>query len=77
MTTAKITQPARHRAADEAPPLAEAKLAPPRLRPEALDRPRLSAALDAGRGVPLTLVAAPAGYGKTTAVRAWAAECRA
>ena len=30
-------------------------------------------ALDAGEGAALTLVAAPAGYGKTTAVRAWAA----
>ena len=33
-------------------------------------------ALDAGRGVPVTLVAAPAGYGKTTAVRAWCAARR-
>jgi LuxR family maltose regulon positive regulatory protein len=31
-------------------------------------------ALDAGQGAPLTLVAAPAGYGKTTAVRAWCAS---
>jgi LuxR family transcriptional regulator, maltose regulon positive regulatory protein len=61
---------------EEAIPLAEAKLAPPRLRAELIARPRLSVALDAGRGVPVTLVAAPAGYGKTTAVRAWCAARR-
>jgi LuxR family transcriptional regulator, maltose regulon positive regulatory protein len=55
---------------DEAAPLAEAKLAEPRLHAEIVARPRLSVALDA-RGMPITLVAAPAGYGKTTAVRAW------
>ncbi len=38
--------------------------------------PRLSVmrALDAGADAALTLVAAPAGYGKTTAVRAWCAS---
>jgi LuxR family maltose regulon positive regulatory protein len=61
---------------DDAIPLAEAKLAPPRLRSELVARSRLSVALDAGRGVPVTLVAAPAGYGKTTAVRAWCAARR-
>lgn len=59
--------------ADEAVPLAEAKLAAPRPRQEIVPRPRLSTALDAGNGMPVTLVAAPAGYGKTTAVRAWCA----
>jgi LuxR family maltose regulon positive regulatory protein len=34
-------------------------------------RPRLELALEAGAEAALTLVAAPAGYGKTTAVRAW------
>lgn len=61
---------------DLAVPLAEAKLAPPRPRPEIVPRPRLAGALDAEKGVPLTLVAAPAGYGKTTAVRAWCATRR-
>src|SRR6185503_4615018 len=55
-------------------PLAAAKLAPPRPRAGLVERPRLARALDAGRGAALTLVAAPAGYGKTTAVRAWTAD---
>jgi len=55
-------------------PLAAAKLAPPRPRTGLVERPRLARALDAGQGAALTLVAAPAGYGKTTAVRAWTAD---
>ena len=51
-------------------PLAEAKLAVPAPR-RRVDRPRIRRALDDGREAALTLVAAPAGYGKTTAVRAW------
>jgi len=47
------------------------KLAPPSLPPESVTRPRVMRALDAGRPGALTLVVAPAGYGKTTAVRAW------
>src|SRR5580692_422140 len=34
-------------------------------------RPRLEQVLETGAEAALTLVAAPAGYGKTTAVRAW------
>ncbi len=52
-------------------PLIETKLEAPRRRGGALDRPRIRQALDA-RAV-LTLVGAPAGYGKTTAVRSWCA----
>jgi LuxR family maltose regulon positive regulatory protein len=59
---------------DQLPPLAEAKLAAPRQREELVDRPRIVDALDAPRGAALTLVAAPPGYGKTTAVRAWCAS---
>ena len=44
--------------------LAAAKLAPPRPRTGMVGRPRIARALDAGRGAALTLVAAPAGYGK-------------
>jgi ATP/maltotriose-dependent transcriptional regulator MalT len=55
-------------------PLVEAKLAVPSLRHGLVDRPRVNRALDAGGAVSLTLVAAPAGYGKTTAVRAWCAS---
>ena len=57
---------------DELPPLAEAKLAAPRQRRRMVCRPRLEHDLEAGADAALTLIAAPAGYGKTTAVRAWA-----
>jgi LuxR family maltose regulon positive regulatory protein len=53
------------------PPLAEAKLAAPLLRSGLIRRPRLLQALDGGESTAVALVAAPAGYGKTTAVRAW------
>jgi len=56
---------------DEPLLLAEAKLAAPRLRAGMVRRPRLDQALENGTDAALTLVAAPAGYGKTTAVRAW------
>jgi LuxR family transcriptional regulator, maltose regulon positive regulatory protein len=62
------------RPADELPPLAEAKLAAPRQRAGMVLRPNIMRALDAGADAALTLVAAPAGYGKTTAVRAWCAS---
>ena len=55
------------------PPLVEAKLAVPSVHHGVVDRPRIRGALDAGRGASVTLIAAPAGYGKTTAVRAWCA----
>jgi LuxR family maltose regulon positive regulatory protein len=55
-------------------PIAETKLAVPSVRHGVVDRPRVRRALDAGRGAALTLVAAPAGYGKTTEVRAWCAS---
>jgi LuxR family maltose regulon positive regulatory protein len=51
-------------------PLAEAKLAVPAAR-RRVERQRIGRALDDGGEAALTLVAAPAGYGKTTAVRAW------
>jgi LuxR family transcriptional regulator, maltose regulon positive regulatory protein len=57
--------------------LIEAKLAVPSLRHGVVDRPRIMRALDAGLDAALTLVAAPAGYGKTTAVRAWCASLEA
>lgn len=53
---------------------AEAKLAAPRQRSGMVQRRRVLRALDASREAKLTLVAAPAGYGKTTAVRAWCAD---
>src|SRR6185436_6461174 len=54
-------------------PLAEAKLAAPRPRAGLVDRPRILRALDAGADAALTLVAAPPGFGKSTAVRTWCA----
>jgi LuxR family maltose regulon positive regulatory protein len=53
------------------PPLVEPKLAIPRARHQIVDRPRINRALGADGDAVLTLVSAPAGYGKTTAVRAW------
>ena len=55
-------------------PLVEAELAIPSLRHGVVDRARIRRALDRGDDAALTLVAAPAGYGKTTAVRAWCAS---
>src|SRR5689334_4975092 len=52
-------------------PLAETKLTPPQLRAGMVERLRLLRALDPGAEASLTLVAAPPGFGKTTAVRAW------
>jgi LuxR family maltose regulon positive regulatory protein len=63
--------PSGLRLTHDLPPLAEAKLAAPRQRRGMVARPRVEDALDAGAEAALTLVAAPAGYGKTTAVRAW------
>jgi LuxR family transcriptional regulator, maltose regulon positive regulatory protein len=58
----------------DVPPLAEAKLAAPSQRAGTLSRPRILRALDAGEDSALTLVAAPPGYGKSTAVREWVAS---
>ena len=44
----------------------------PRLRRGIVHRPRIDQAVEADADMALTLVVAPAGYGKTTAVRAWA-----
>ena len=54
-------------------PLAEAKLAAPRQRSGLVNRPRIMQILDAGADAALTLAAAPPGFGKSTAVRAWCA----
>ena len=56
------------------PLLVEAKLALPSMRQGLVDRPGVRRALDVGREASLMLVVAPAGYGKTTAVRAWCAS---
>lgn len=58
-----------------ATPLLATKLQPPRLRAERIRRPHLLARLDAGLARPLTLVSAPAGFGKTTLLAEWLADC--
>ncbi|MGO9790226.1 MAG: LuxR C-terminal-related transcriptional regulator [Solirubrobacteraceae bacterium] len=62
----------QHREGVDGPSLlVEAKLVAPCVRHAVVDRPRVRLALDGVRDAALTIVAAPAGYGKTTAVRAW------
>ena len=51
--------------------LLSTKLKPPEMRSDAVSRPRLSALFDRILGRRLTLVSAPAGYGKTTLVAGW------
>src|SRR6185503_3283237 len=46
----------------------------PRLAPGLVPRPRLLRALAAARELPLVLLAAPAGFGKTTLLAEWAAR---
>jgi LuxR family transcriptional regulator, maltose regulon positive regulatory protein len=57
--------------------IVETKLQPPRLRADLVPRPRLVERLRRGRETRLTLVCAPAGYGKTTLLGQWEAADRA
>jgi LuxR family maltose regulon positive regulatory protein len=52
-------------------PLLRSKLRPPLVGPDRLERPRLFDLLDTGLLRGLTLVSAPAGYGKTTLLSQW------
>lgn len=54
--------------------LLTSKLTVPPPRPKLLPRPRLFERLQAGLNGPLTLIAAPAGYGKTTLLASWLAS---
>lgn len=54
-------------------PIRRRKLMPPRLTGTLVDRPRLMDRLGQSLDLPLTLVIAPAGFGKTTLVRQWLA----
>jgi len=54
-----------------APPLLMTKLHPPPGREQTVPRDRLVERLRAGPGTKLTVVAAPAGYGKTTLLGTW------
>lgn len=55
------------------PSLIHTKLNRPRIATALVERPRLYAMLDSQR--PLTVVAAPAGYGKTTLISDWVQRC--
>ena len=57
-------------------PLLKTKLFVPHLPQVLVKRVRLIERINAGTGGPLTLVSAPAGFGKTTAVAAWAEQSR-
>ena len=54
-------------------PLLTTKLYIPPARPELVSRPRLIERLNAGLHRKLTLVSAPAGFGKTTLLSEWVA----
>jgi LuxR family maltose regulon positive regulatory protein len=68
-----LEQPARRTRA-VAPVVFRAKLRPPKSPEHLLPRPRLHALLEDAVTAPLTLVVAPAGSGKTSLLRSWAAE---
>ena len=55
------------------PRLLATKLTPPTARARWVARPRLFAVLEAGLKGKLTVIAAPAGFGKTTLLGAWRA----
>jgi LuxR family maltose regulon positive regulatory protein len=57
-------------------PLLATKLYIPPPRPNVVLRPRLSERLNEGLHRKLTLISAPAGFGKTTLVSTWIASCR-
>ena len=57
-----------------ASPLVATKLYPPKLRRSLVARPRLSGRLRRGAEARLTLVSAPAGFGKTTLLAEWLAD---
>jgi LuxR family transcriptional regulator, maltose regulon positive regulatory protein len=57
-------------------PLVETKLYIPRPRRRMVARPRLHARLDRGAESKLTLISAPAGFGKTTLLADWLASPR-
>src|SRR5947209_9038568 len=54
-------------------PILATKLYIPRLRPNVVSRPRLLARLNEGLHRKLTLISAPAGFGKTTLISEWLA----
>jgi len=57
-------------------PILATKLYIPRLRPQVVIRPRLLERLNEGLHRNLTLISAPAGFGKTTLVSEWVVGCQ-
>ena len=57
-------------------PLLTAKILPPRIPAESIDRPRLFALLPLVRKRQLTVIKAPAGFGKSSVALAWAERLR-
>jgi LuxR family transcriptional regulator, maltose regulon positive regulatory protein len=53
------------------PAILHTKVSLPSARAEVVSRPRLIAQFNTGRTRPLTLICAPAGFGKTTLVSEW------
>ena len=62
---------------DNAGPLLETKFYVPKLRRGLVARPRLSERLSRGAESKLTLISAPAGFGKTTLLAEWLAAAPA
>jgi LuxR family transcriptional regulator, maltose regulon positive regulatory protein len=60
-----------------ASPLVETKLYPPKLRRSLVAHPRLSERLGRAAESRLTLISAPAGFGKTTLLAEWLAANQA
>ena len=56
-------------------PILTTKLYPPRISDDMVWRERLLSQLESGRDLPLTLVSAGAGYGKSTLLSQWLARC--
>src|SRR6185295_11495841 len=56
-------------------PIIAAKLYAPRPRPKVVFRPRLAERLNESLYHKLTLISAPAGFGKTTLVGEWVSGC--
>lgn len=72
MATSRRGQPGDERAESSGPVVLETNLTPPRVRPEHVERRRLTAQLRPGAMPRLTLVAAPPGFGKSTLLAEWA-----
>ena len=61
----------------DALPIIQTKLHRPSLPRDLVERPRLTSLLDCPPQRPLTLVSAPAGYGKSTLISCWAEAAKA